>query len=69
MKLIQSPRKPYDNDQMVILAEQLHDQLNAALTWDDLRDTRRGELTRACNAVELALALLNQCDVRNSVTI
>jgi uncharacterized membrane protein YgaE (UPF0421/DUF939 family) len=63
--------KPFnhDNEQLSSLADMLHEQLNAALTWDELRDGRREELTRACNAAELALALINQCDIRKSVTI
>jgi len=61
--------RPYDNDNLETLAEQLFEQLDAALMWDSLSDGRREALCRASNAVELVLALIRPCEVRKSVTI
>lgn len=61
--------KRFDSERLEHIAEALTQHLDQSLTWDDLTDSRRQELTRACNAAELALALIYQNEVRDSVKV
>lgn len=50
-------------------AEKLQEKVERLLSWGDLTDAERGELTQACNAAELAAACLRGRGPKKEVRI